>query len=250
MLRNAVARPLLALMAVTSLLLLIACTNVASMLLARAVARRREIAVRVALGAGRLRLIQQLLTESLLLSVFGGALGVLVAFAGAKVLARAWPIDPRMQVVEIPVHLDTNVLLFSTAIVVATSVLFGLTRGGAASAATRHRFSATAGATGETPSRRLFGKSLVVAQIALAIVLLSAGGLFTSEVLALRSRDLGFEPRSVLLVTLDPSAAALRQRSWRHSTRRSSAVCSRFPASRPRRCARSRPSIPVRRCGS
>ena len=98
-----------------------------------------------------------------------------------------------------------NVLLFSAAIVVATSVLFGLMPGWSgfrpyAPSALRH-----GGATGETPSRRLFGKSLVVAQMALAIVLLSAAGLFTSEVLALRSRDLGFEPRSVLLVTLDPS---------------------------------------------
>ena len=102
-----------------------------------------------------------------------------------------------------------NVLLFSAAIVIATSVLFGLTPawGGFrhhASSALRH-----GGATGETPSRRLFGKSLVVAQIALAIVLLSAAGLFTGDVLALRSRDLGFEPRSVLLVTLDPSRSGL-----------------------------------------
>ena len=98
-----------------------------------------------------------------------------------------------------------HVLLFSAGIVIATSVLFGLTPawGGFrqhASSALRH-----GGTTGETPSRRLFGKSLVVAQIALAIVLLSAAGLFTSDVLALRSRDLRFEPRSVLLVTLDPS---------------------------------------------
>jgi predicted permease len=208
-LRDALSRPLLALMAVTSLLLLIACTNVASMLLARAMARRREIAVRIALGAGRLRLFQQLLTESLLLSAFGGALGVVVALVAAKGLARAWPIDPRMQVVEIPVQLDMNVLLFSAAVVIATSVLFGLMPGWSGF---RHHTSSVlrhGGATGETPSRRLFGKSLVVAQLALAIVLLSAAGLFTSEVLSLRSRDLGFEPRSVLLVNLDPSRSGL-----------------------------------------
>ncbi len=211
-LRDALSRPLLALMAVTSLLLLIACTNVASMLLARAMARRREIALRVALGAGRLRLFQQLLTESLLLSAFGGALGVVVALVAAKGLARAWPIDPRMQGVEIPVHLDTNVMLFSAAIVIATSVLFGLTpvwNGFRQHASSALRHGGTTGAMGETPSRRLLGKSLVVAQLALAIVLLSAAGLFTSEVLALRSRDLGFEPRSVLLVNLDPSRSGL-----------------------------------------
>ena len=204
-LRDALSRPLLALMVVTSLLLVIACTNVASMLLARAMARRREMAVRVALGAGRLRLVQLLLAESLLLSVSGGALGVLLAFAGARGLARAWPIDPRMQAVEIPVHLDVRVLVFSAALVITTTVLFGLAPGWRgfrhyASSALRH-----GGATGDAPSRRLASKGLVVAQIALAVVLLSAAALFTGEVLALRSRDLGFDPHSVLLVRLDPS---------------------------------------------
>jgi predicted permease len=206
-LRDALSQPLLALMAVTSLLLLIVCTNVASMLLARAMARRREMAVRVALGAGRLRLLQQLVAESLLLSAAGGALGVLAAFAGARGLARAWPIDPRMQAVEIPVHLDVRVLMFSAALVIVTTVLFGLAPGWRgfrhhASSALRH-----GGATGDAPSRRLASKGLVVAQIALAVVLLSAATLFTGEVLALRSRDLGFEPRSVLLVRLDPSSS-------------------------------------------
>ena len=204
-LRDALSQPLLALMVVTSLLLVIACTNVASMLIARAMARRREIAVRVALGAGRLRLLRLLLAESLLLSAAGGALGVLLAFAGARGLARAWPIDPRMQGTEIPVHLDVRVLMFSAALVIVTTVLFGLAPGwrgfrSHASSVLRH-----GGATGETPSRRLAGQGLVVAQIALAVVLLSAAGVFTGEVLALRSRDLGFDPRSVLLVRLDSS---------------------------------------------
>jgi predicted permease len=204
-LRDALRQPLLGLMAVTSLLLTIACTNVAGLLLARAIARRREIAVRVALGAGRLRLVQLLLAEALLLSVAGGALGTTLAFAGARGLARAWPIDPRMQTAEIPVHLDVRVLMFSAALVIATTVLFGLAPGwrgfrNCGAPLLRH-----GGAAGDTPSRRLAGKGLVVAQIALAVVLLSAAALFTGEVLALRSRDLGFDPRSVLLVRLDPS---------------------------------------------
>ena len=208
-LRNALAQPLLALMAVTSLLLLIACTNVAAMLLARAVARRREIAVRVALGAGRFRLMQQLFTESLLLSACGGAIGVLLAYVGAKALAGAWPLDPRMQGVTIPVHLDANVLIFSLAIVVMTTLLFGLSPGWSSFSRRASSFLRHGGASGETPSRRLFGKSLVVAQIALAIVLLSAGALLATQVLTLRSRDLGFEPRSVLLVNMDPSRSGL-----------------------------------------
>lgn len=208
-LRDALGRPLLALMAVVSLLLLIACTNVASMLLARASARRREIAVRVACGAGRWRLVQQLLTESLLLSVAGGALGVFFAAMGARALVRAWPLDPRLQArlqggLEIPVDLDLRVLLFSAALVMLATVLSGVTP--AWGGFDRDPLlTLRGGAIGESRSRRLFGKSLVVAQIALSVVLLTTAGLMAGELLRLRHRDLGFEPRSVLLMTLNPA---------------------------------------------
>ena len=205
-LRDRLSGPLLALMAIVSLLLLIACTNVASMLLARATARRREMAVRVALGAGRLRLLQQLLTESLLLAAAGGAIGVWLASNGAGALARTWPLDPRISSrVEIPVHFDFQVLLFTAAIVVATAILFGLAPAWNAFAQDGSPALRQSGVTGETRSRRLFGKALVVAQVALSVVMLSAAGLFMGEVLALRNRDLGFDRESVLLMTLDPS---------------------------------------------
>lgn len=206
-LRDALGRPLLALMAVVSLLLLIACTNVASMLLARASARRREIAVRVACGAGRWRLLQQLLTESLLLSAAGGAVGVFLAAIGARALARAWPLDPRLRLrgpMEIPFDLDLHVLIFSAALVTLATVLSGVTP--AWGGLDRDPLlTLRGGAIGESRSRRLFGKSLVVAQIALSVVLLTTAGLLAGQLLRLRHRDLGFEPSSVLLMTLNPA---------------------------------------------
>ncbi len=205
-LRDQIGRPLLALMAIVAVLLLIACTNVASMLLARATARRREMAVRVALGAGRGRLLQQLLTESLVLAAAGGAIGVWLAWFGAGALARTWPLDPRIASrVGIPVHFDGQVLLFTAALVLTTAILFGLAPAWDAFGQDGSPALRQSGATGETRSRRLFGKTLVVAQVALSVVMLSAAGLFIGEVLALRNRDLGFDRESVLLMTLDPS---------------------------------------------
>ena len=206
-LRNVLVRPLLALMAIASILLLIVCANVASLLLARASARRREIAVRVALGAGRRRLLQQLLTESLLLSAAGGALGLLLAWAGAHALARAWPLDPRIarRVEGIPVYLDLHVLLFCGVIVLVTTVVFGLAPGWTAFGRDLIPRLRPGGVTGETRSRRFVGNALVASQIAVSVVLLTAAGLFLSEVLALRTRDLGFDRQSVLLATLDPA---------------------------------------------
>jgi predicted permease len=205
-LRDRIGRPLLALMAIVAVLLLITCTNVASMLLARATARRREIAIRVALGAGRLRLLQQLLTESLLLAIAGGAIGFLIATVGARALARAWPIDIRLRGrVEVPVDVDLQVLLFSAALVMLTGLLFGLAPAWGAFTQNPSPTLRPAGVTGETRSRRLFGKGLVVAQVAMSVVLLSAAALIVGELLALRTRDLGFDRDSVLLMTLDPS---------------------------------------------
>src|SRR5207237_264513 len=116
------AQSLLALMAIVALLLLIACTNIAGLLLARAMSRRREMAVRVALGAGRGRIVRQVLTESLLLSVAASGVGIVLAYFGAIALVRSWPIDGRILAhysVEIPVGPDTHVLLFTARFAVA-----------------------------------------------------------------------------------------------------------------------------------
>jgi predicted permease len=204
------ARPLFALMAIVGLLLLLACTSVATLLLARGAARQREMTVRVALGAGRLRLVRQVLTESLLLSAAGSLLGIVLAYFGADALTRVvtsgrMPGMPSH--VEIQPQLDLRVLLFTVGVSLATGVLFGLAP---ALSAWQPAAAASLRATGaalETPSRRLIGKGLVIAQVALSIVLLAAAGLFVRHMLTLRNVGLGFRRESMLLVTLDPAGS-------------------------------------------
>jgi putative ABC transport system permease protein len=213
-LRDMFGRPVVMLMTVVTLLLLLACTNIAGLLLARGAARQREMAVRVSLGAGRARLFRQVLTESLLLSGTGAAIGVMLAAAGAPALVRLVTsgrefvlrrIQPTLDV-----HPDATVLLFTAVVAVATGVLFGsipaLTAFTSAPAATLRQ----AGAASETRSRKVFGGSLVVAQVALSLVLLSAAGLFIAHLSRLRNVDLGFQRDSVLLVTLDPAASGYK----------------------------------------
>jgi putative ABC transport system permease protein len=207
--RDQFARPLVLLMAVVGLLLLMACTNVANMLLARGAARQREMAVRVALGASRFRLVRQALTESLLLSVGGSLPGILLAYFGANALAgimgsgRPFPgLPPR---IEIQVRPDPHVLLFTAGAAVLSGVLFGLAPAWSAFASAPASSLRETGRAGESRFRRLFGKSLVVAQVALSVVLLSAAGLFTGHLSNLQHLDLGFRRDHILLVTLDPA---------------------------------------------
>jgi len=208
-LRDRFATSLLVLMAVVALLLLIACTNVASMLLARGAARQHEMALRVSLGAGRVRLVRQVLTEALLLAAMGSIVGIALASVGAETLARIMLSGREslrlQQHVELLVQPDLHVLLFTTTVAVLTAVLFGAAPAWhAATSAPASSLRATA-AGGETRSRRLFGKSLVVAQVALSVVLLSAASLFVHHLSNLRNQDFGFQRASLLLVTLDPA---------------------------------------------
>jgi len=204
------AGPLFALMAIVSLLLLLACTSVATLLLARGAARQREMTVRVALGAGRLRLVRQVLTESLLLAAAGCLLGIGLAYFGADALMRVVTSGrmPGMPAhIEIQPQLDLRVLLFTVGVSLATGVLFGLAP---ALSACHPAPAASLRATGsapDTPSRRFVGKGLVIAQVALSIVLLAAAGLFVRHMFTLRNVGLGFQRESVLLVTLDPAGS-------------------------------------------
>ena len=207
-LRDLFARPLRILMAVVAVLLLIACTNVAGLLLARGASRQREMAMRVALGAGRLRVLRQVLTESLLLSVIAGVLGVGLAYVGADALVRMWPIDVRMthgQSLQIHATPDLDVLLFTAGVALLTGVLFGIAPAWAAFASAPLSSLRQGAGAGDTKSRRLFGQSLIVAQVALSVVLLSAAALFVGHLYNLRNVDLGFRRDGVLIVTLDPS---------------------------------------------
>ena len=209
-LRDQFAKPLLVLMAVVGLLLLIACTNVAGLLLARGAARQREMAVRVALGAGRLRLVRQVLTESLLLAAAGGLLGVFLAYFGADALVRIMTSGRPMigfERFDIRVQPDVQVLLFTAGVALMTGVLFGLAPAWNAFASAPASSLREIGGAGDTRSRRLFGKSLIVAQVALSVVLLSAAGLFVGHLSNLRNLDLGFDRHSVLLVTLNPQGS-------------------------------------------
>lgn len=210
-LRDRFGPPLQVLLLVVGLLLLIACMNVASMLLARGAARRQEMAVRVSLGAGRLRLARQVLTESLLLSLAGSALGIGLAYVGAAALLSlmysgrlppGWP-----QHLELHVAPDLRVLLFTAAMAVVTGVLFGLAPAWSAFRSAPISVLREIGSAGVKKSRRRFGQGLVAAQVALSLVLLSAAGLCLAHLYNLRNVDTGFERDSVLLVTLNPQGS-------------------------------------------
>jgi predicted permease len=206
-LRDRFAGSLLLLMAAVGVLLLLACINVASMLLARSAARRHEMAMRVALGAGRLRIIRQVLTESLLLSTVGGGCGVLLAYFGAHAMVTIIgsgrsPVG-MPQPLQIPVHLDLRVLLFAAAAAVATGVLFGAVPAWYAFVSAPSSSLREIGGAGDTRSARRFARALVVAQVALSVILLSAAAMFVRHLTALRTVGLGFQTASILQVRLD-----------------------------------------------
>jgi predicted permease len=208
-LRYQFGKPLLFLMAIVGLLLLIACTNVASMLLARGAAREHEMALRVSLGAGPIRLVRQVLTESLLLSAAGSLGGISVAYAGVGALVRI--ITSGRERVEIQVQPDAHVLLFTAGAALVTGVLFGLVPALRAMATPPASVLQAAGRASQSRLGCLFGKSLVVAQVALSVVLLSAAGLFISHLWDLRNH-LGFRRDHLLLVTLDPTGSGYSPR--------------------------------------
>jgi putative ABC transport system permease protein len=184
--------------------LLIACANIANLLLARATARAREIAVRLALGAARGRLVRQLLTESLLLAAVGGGLGVLLATWGvAGLVSIAPPTVVRLQ----EIGLDVRVLAFAGILTIVTGVLFGLVP--ALHAARGNVTPALKdGARGaSTASGHRTRRALIVFEIATAVVLLVASGLLLKTLLHLQSFDLGFVPDRVLVGQVNPPAA-------------------------------------------
>ncbi|MHB8501831.1 MAG: ABC transporter permease [Candidatus Acidiferrales bacterium] len=207
--------PLYLLMAAVGIILLIACANVAGLMLARARAREKEIAVRLALGAGRGRVIQQLLTESVLLSVAGAALGVLLAFWGATglagFLASNW-----YHPLEINLQPDATVLAFTIAVALLTGIGFGLapafrgTRIDVAPALKEN--SGSLSATTQAGGRRFgLGSSLVVTQVALSMVVLIGAGLLVRTLEKLRSINPGFDTRNILLFSVDPTLAGYKE---------------------------------------
>ena len=203
-LRGQSKTPLIVLMAMVGLVLLIACANIANLLLARASSRRKEVAVRLALGAGRGRLVRQLLVESLTLSMLGGALGLLVTVWTSGLLLRALPFEETPRALS--AGPDVRVVLFAFAIALMTGLVFGLAP---ALQATRSDVASTlkneaAAVIGGSHAFR-FRQGLVVAQVALSLLLLIGAGLFTRSLGNLRRLDPGFAAERVLAFSVDPA---------------------------------------------
>ena len=199
--------PLLVLLGAVGLVLLIACANVANLLLARASSRKRELATRAALGAGRGQIIRQLLTESLVLSLTGGVLGLILGFVGVRLLLRINPGDlPRLGEDGSAVSLDLNILLFTLAISVLTGILFGLVP---AITASRPNLAATLNENGSRSGTGLrSGKlrsTLVVSEVALALILVIGAALLIRTFQKIESVDPGFETRNVLTMAMSMS---------------------------------------------
>src|SRR5215510_3521553 len=199
-LRRQFRQPLFILMAAVGLTLLIACVNVANLLLARAATRRKEIAMRLALGAGRFRLLRQLLTESILLSLLGGIAGLFFARVCLRGLISFLPQQAQTSLDIAP---DTRVLLFTLVVSILTGLLFGLAP---AWQATRLNLTAslkdqTGGST--SGSRLTLNKMLVVTQVALSLFLLIGAGLFVRSLRNLRTLDVGFNYEQVVQFSLD-----------------------------------------------
>ena len=189
-----VRRPLLILLGAVGLVLLIACANGANLLLARATARRREMAVRRALGAGRGRLVRQLLTESTLLALAAGVVGVALAASGLDALLAVWPHAlPRTT----EIGLDGAVLAFNLGLAVVTGVAFGLLPAWRASAPGIEQ-SLREDAPGATGGRRRLQSTLVVGEVTFALVLLVGAGLLVRSFIRLSNVDPGFDTRDVL----------------------------------------------------
>jgi putative ABC transport system permease protein len=207
-LREEFSRPLFVLVAIAGFVLMIACANVANLLLARASARQREVAVRFALGASRRRLARQMLTESIVLAALGSAAGVIFAIWGARALVGLLSVGD-LPKVTLDVGLDGRVLAFTAGVGLLTTLLFGLLP---AVRATRTGIETILRGSGRTLGwrRRGVSKVLIAAQMALSLPLLLGAGLFVQSLHKLLTVDAGFNREGVLMVHMNPARAGYK----------------------------------------
>jgi putative ABC transport system permease protein len=197
---------LLVLFGAVGLVLLIACANVANLLLARAGAREKEVAIRLAIGATRWRLLRQLLTESVLLAFLGGVLGLLLAAWGAEALLQINPVEiPRLN----NFSLNGQILGFTLGISLLTGLIFGIAPALQASKPDVNRTLKEGGRDAQTGGRRI-RSVLIVAEVALAVVLLVGAGLLLKSFMRLQRVDSGFDPTNVLTFNLQLPASSYR----------------------------------------
>ena len=200
-----IGQPLLIMSGAVLFVLLIACGNVANLLLARATVRKREIAIRAAIGATRRRLITQLLTESVVLAVIGGGLGLLLAYLGDRILTLEMTTYRRFRVPNASViNLDWRVLVFALGLTLLTGVIFGLAPAWVASGTDLNESLRESGANAAADSgRRRLRNGLVISEIALALVLLTGAGLLVRTFMGLMQVDLGIDPTNVVTMEID-----------------------------------------------
>ena len=204
-LQKQMEKPIYLLLSIAGLVLLIACANLANLLLARAAVRQREISLRLAMGAGRMRIMRQILTESMLLALLGGAAGLMMAYAGHNFIPALFD-EPRGGRTLLT-HLDWRVFAFSFSITVATGLLFGI---GPAWQSTRADQNSVLKENTRMSSSRpkvLFGKLLVIFQVGLSLVLLIGAGLFTRTLWNLRAAPTGINPEHIVLFQVTPPQA-------------------------------------------
>jgi predicted permease len=207
--RTRYSNPLYVLMLAVGIILLIACANVAGLMLARAAARQKEMAVRLALGAGRARIVRQLFTESIMLSVLGGALGILFAYWGAHaIISFVSSNQPRP--LGFATGVDLRVLGFTVVVSLLTGVLFGIAPTFRSARvdltpALKEGEGSSTGSARDGGKWFSIGNALVVAQVALAIVVLVGAGLLVRTLANLRSVDVGFDSHNILIFGIDPT---------------------------------------------
>ena len=203
-LRDRFSQPLMMLMALTGIVLVIACANIANLLLARSTARVREFAVRQALGARRSRLVRQLLTESLLLATMGGGLGIVLAALADRYLLHMISSGPNTIPLDVSIHL--RLLLFTLAVTVFTSLLFGTVPAFRSAKLELTEALKEGRSPNSGSSKSPLAKGLIITQVAFSLVLLVGAVLFVHSLINLNNVDTGFNRQNTIVFNLDPSS--------------------------------------------